>query len=131
MRKAIILLAATSFALAACQETIEERAAREARETTEAKCPMPIGDNMFLDSIVFDIPTRTQSQYFRFTGESDNDSVVNMLGDAKSVLVNELKNTPGYKSLMNADVNFHYVYRSTRDPQKIYLETTVTPADYK
>lgn len=130
MRKAIILLAAT-FVLAACQETIEERAAREAREMTQAKCPMPIGDNMFLDSIVFDIPTRTQSQYFRFTGDSDNDSVISVLGDAKSVLVKELKNTPGYKSLMNAGVNFHYVYRSTRDPKKVYLEATLTPEDYQ
>ncbi|MBP5340717.1 MAG: lipoprotein [Prevotella sp.] len=130
MRKTIILLAAT-LVLAACQETLEERAAREAREVTEAKCPMPIGDNMFLDSVVFDIPSRTQSQYFRFTGESDNDSVVTFLSDAKNVLVKELKNTPNYKALMKAGVNFHYVYRSTNNPQKVYLETTITPEDYQ
>ena len=130
MRKTIILLAAT-FVLAACQETLEERAAREAREVTEAKCPMPIGDNMYLDSVVFDIPSRTQSQHFRFIGESDNDSITTFLGDAKNVLVKELKNTPNYKSLMKAGVNFHYVYRSTNNPQKVYLETTITPEDYQ
>ena len=71
--KKVLLMASAVILLASCQESLEERAAREAREVTEAKCPMPIGNNMYLDSIVFDIPSITQTQYFRFTGDSDND----------------------------------------------------------
>ena len=126
-----ILAAAAAVVLASCQESLEERAAREAREVTETKCPMPIGDNMMLDSIVFDIPTLTQSQYFRFTGLNDNDSVVYALRDAKAVLVTELKSTTAYRALMDRGVSFRYVYRSGRNPEKVYLETTLTPEDYR
>ena len=116
----------------ACQETLEERAAREAREVTEGKCPMPVGSNMYLDSIVFNIPNHTQTQYFRFIGDTDNDSVVIAFqqNDIRGTLVKELKNTPNYKSLMEHGVNFRYIYRSTKNPEKVYLDVTLTKEDY-
>ncbi|MDE5782914.1 MAG: hypothetical protein K2O54_06825 [Prevotella sp.] len=129
--KNIMFLFVAATLLTACQESLEERAAREARELTEDKCPMPIGNNMMLDSIVFDIPTLTQSQYFRFTGDNDNDSVVFALQDAKSLLVSELKSMPSYKPLMNKGVSFRYVYRSNKNPEKTYLEMTITKEDYR
>jgi len=129
--KKFFILTIVGILFVSCQESLEERAAREARETTANKCPMPIGDNMMLDSIVFDIPTLTQSQYFRFTGTNDNDSVVHVLQNAKQVLVSELKSIPSYKPLMERGVNFHYVYRSNKNPEKIYLETTLTKEDYR
>lgn len=129
--KNIMFLFVAATLLTACQESLEERAAREARELTEDKCPMPIGNNMMLDSVVFDIPTLTQSQYFRFTGDNDNDSVVFALQDAKSLLVSELKSMPSYKPLMNKGVSFRYVYRSNKNPEKTYLEMTITKEDYR
>lgn len=116
----------------ACQETLEERAAREAREVTESKCPMPVGSNMYLDSIVFNISNHTQTQYFRFIGDTDNDSVVIAFqqNDIRGTLVKELKNTPNYKSLMEHGVNFRYIYRSTKNPEKVYLDVTLTKEDY-
>lgn len=130
MKNIMFLFVAVTL-LTACQESLEERAAREARELTEDKCPMPIGNNMMLDSVVFDIPTLTQSQYFRFTGDNDNDSVVFALQDAKSLLVSELKSMPSYKPLMNKGVSFRYVYRSNKNPEKTYLEMTITKEDYR
>ena len=130
MKKTFLLLAAAVM-FTACQESLEERAAREAREVTENKCPMPVGDNMMLDSIVFDIPKLTQSQYFRFIGDNDNDSVVYALQDAKRILVAELKSTPTYRSLMNKGVSFRYVYRSNKNPEKTYLDITLTKEDYQ
>ena len=131
--KKYILFVFSVLMLASCQESLEERAAREAREVTESKCPMPIGDNMFLDSIVYDIPTVTQTQYFRFTGDSDNDSMVVALKDTdiKGALIKELKNTPSYKALMKRGVNFRYVYRSTADPKKIYFDIMLQKEDYQ
>jgi hypothetical protein len=92
--KKLFLMVTNIILLTACQESLEERAAREAREVTEAKCPMPIGNNMYMDSVVFNIPTLTQTQYFRFTGDTDNDSVVTTLENTnvKETLVQELKN---------------------------------------
>jgi hypothetical protein len=130
--KKILLMASVVMLFTACQETLEERAAREAREVTESKCPMPVGSNMYLDSIVFSIPTLTQTQYFRFIGDTDNDSVVIAFQqtDIKGTLVKELKNTPNYKSLMERGVNFRYIYRSTKDPKKVYLDITISKEDY-
>lgn len=132
--KNILLFATALLLLTSCQESLEERAAREAREVTESKCPMPIGDNMYLDSIVFDIPTLTQTQYFRFTGNSDNDSTVENIvsnNDLKGTLVKELKNTPSYKALMNKGISFRYIYGSTSEPEKTYIDITVTKEDYQ
>lgn len=132
--KNILLFATALLLLTSCQESLEERAAREAREVTESKCPMPIGDNMYLDSIVFDIPTLTQTQYFRFTGNSDNDSTVENIvnnNDLKGTLVKELKNTPSYKALMNKGISFRYIYGSTAEPEKTYIDITVKKEDYQ
>jgi hypothetical protein len=132
--KKILLFTTAILLLTACQESLEEKAAREAREVTESKCPMPIGDNMYLDSIVFDIPTLTQTQYFRFTGNSDNDSTVENIvsnNDLKVTLVKELKNTPSYKALMNKGISFRYIYGSTAESEKTYIDITVTKEDYQ
>ena len=132
--KKILLFTTVFLLLTACQESLEEKAAREAREVTESKCPMPIGDNMYLDSIVFDIPTLTQTQYFRFTGNSDNDSTVENIvsnNDLKGTLVKELKNTPSYKTLMNKGISFRYIYGSTAEPEKTYIDITVKKEDYQ
>jgi len=132
--KNILFFAAALLLLTSCQESLEEKAAREAREVTESKCPMPIGDNMYLDSIVFDIPTLTQTQYFRFTGNSDNDSTVEKIiknNDLKGTLVQELKNTPSYKALINKGITFRYIYGSTADTKKTYIDITVTKEDYQ
>lgn len=131
--KKLFMMVSTIILLTACQESLEERAAREAREVTEAKCPMPIGNNMYMDSVVFNIPTLTQTQYFRFTGDTDNDSVVTTLENTnvKETLVQELKNTPNYKALMQRGVSFRYVYRSTKNPEKTYLDITIVKEDYQ
>jgi hypothetical protein len=129
MRKALILVATIAM-LAACQESLEERAAREARQLTETKCPMPVSKELYLDSVVFDIPTLTQTQYFRFIGGSDNDSIISDEAWARQMLVAELKNTPSYRELMGRGATFHYVYRSTKTPDKVLFETTLTKEDY-
>ena len=127
--KRFFVIFAASAVLLSCQESMEKRAAREAREMTETKCPMPVGDNLYLDSVVFDIPTLTQSQYVRVYGNLDNDSLFEMT-DSRTLLIQELKNTPGYRALMKRGVNFRYVYHSTKSPSKVMLELTLTPEDY-
>lgn len=131
--KKLLLVVSSIVLMTACQESLEERAAREAREVTESKCPMPVGSNMYLDSVVFDIPTLTQTQYFRFVGDTDNDSVTIALQDAdvKGTLVQELKNTPNYKALMGRGANFRYIYRSTKNPETTYLDITIQKEDYQ
>ena len=124
-----ILMASLAFIATACQESLEERAAREAREMTETKCPIPVGDNLLLDSVVFDIPSLTQSQYFSVQGALDDDSLLNTV-DTRALLLDELRNAPSYRPLMERGVAFHYVYYSSSAPGRVLLEQTLTPVDY-
>jgi len=128
--KGLFLFCAAAFLLLSCQETLEERVAREAREMTETKCPMPVDKNIVLDSVVFDISTHTQSQYFRVLGELDNDTLFQAV-DSRSLLLEELKNAPSYRLMMERGFNFHYLYHSSKSPSKVMLELTLTPDDYR
>ena len=102
---------------------------------TENKCPMFVAGDLLLDSIVFDIPTLTQTQYFRFMRRSDDDSIMDAkLNDTQQlrrILISELKNAPSYKPLLERGYNFRYIYRSNRNPDKIYFETLLTKKDYQ
>lgn len=124
----MILAAAALFA--ACQESLEERAAREAREKTETQCPMPVGENIMLDSVTFDIPAHIQTQYFCVFGSLDDESLFAQT-DTRSLLLGELKNTPGYRQLMERGVSFRYVYYSRNRPDHVLLDLTLTSEDYK
>ena len=61
-----------SAGLQSCQESLEQRAAREAAEFTQKSCPTPERDNMITDSMTFDIPTHTFVYYYSVTGPADN-----------------------------------------------------------
>lgn len=114
----------------ACQETLEERAAREAREYTEKNCPTHAGNGVMLDSMVFDIESRTLNRYFTMTGKLDDVNALNNV-DVRMVLLQELKNFPSYKTYLEAGFNFRYVYRSQSRPELILFDTTLTEKDYR
>jgi len=125
--KHILSLAVLSIIFVSCQESLEERIARENKEFTQTKCPMPLNteSTMYLDSIVFDKTTHTQSQYFRI---SDFAIPTNQLRQA---LVNELRQEPKYKVHREKGYSFHYVYRHLNNPDSILFETTIVKEDYQ
>jgi len=126
MRKKI-LFAALTIALAACQKSLEEQAAQQARKFTAERCPMRM-EMQVLDSMVFDINTRTLQRYYRLTGEADHDGLdYSML---KQALVNELKNEPTYRVYREKGFNFYYIYRSEKNPEKVLFEALLTKEDY-
>ena len=58
--------------LTACQETLEERCEREAREYTEKKCPALITENVTIDSMTFNKSSHTMTYYYTLDGVLDN-----------------------------------------------------------
>ena len=125
--KKILLLAVLVIGLASCQESLEERIARENKEFTQTKCPMPLNteSTMYLDSIAFDIPTLTQSQYFRIDEFSISTDQI------QQALISELRQEPKYKAHRDKGYSFHYVYRHLSNPDSILFETTITKNDYQ
>ena len=71
MKKIIIMIVA-GILLAACQESLEERCAREAKEYTQKNCPRHIDTEIVLDSMTFDKDSHTIGYYYTLQGSLDN-----------------------------------------------------------
>lgn len=128
MKKIVITMMAIAF-LTACQESLEDRCAREAKSYTEKKCPAPVGDNTTIDSIGFDKATHTMLYYYTLSGAADDAEAVASV-NPRANLLQEIKNSTSIKAYKDAGYNFKYIYRSQKNPQTILFETTFTKKDY-
>lgn len=126
--KKILLFAALMLGFTACQESLEEQAARQAKKFTEEKCPMQM-EMQIMDSMVFDVPTRTLQRYYRLTGAADHDGLD--FDRLRQALIDELRNEPSYRIYRERGFNFQYVYRSASTPEKVLFETLLAKEDYK
>src|SRR3712207_8347171 len=70
--KKTILFALLACSLTACHESLEDRAAREAREYTEKYCPTPYVNNTRTDSVAFDTASKTYTYYCSLNGQADS-----------------------------------------------------------
>lgn len=121
----------TLVALTACQETLEERAYREAKEYTEKNCPTPPKDNAVTDSIVFDKATKTHWEYYKLVGDYDiPEAIAPHVGELKQHLLDNIINNPGLQPYKEAGFRFGYVVRSESNPKLIILKAVFGPKDY-
>ena len=127
--KKLWVLSAIMMLLTACQESLEDRCAREAKEYTRKNCPAKMDNNSILDSLTFERETHTLHYYYRLTGFADNDSIVEKL-DAGNILKNELRNTTTLKLYKDNHYRFAYTYRSEKNPEKVLLDVLLTDKDY-
>lgn len=119
------------MALAACQESLVDRAETDAREYTQKYCPTPAMQSMRNDSVTFDRSTLTFCYHYSALDLLDNAEVMNHFADklAESLRINVADNT-NLKVYKKAGYSFRYVMRSAKDPQRVLFETTITEADY-
>lgn len=130
MRKTLLWAATALLLLAGCQQSLEEKAANEARKFTRENCPSPMGENMIIDSMTFDASTRTLHYHYRLTGAADANPQLDGT-EARKALLHDLKNTTAIKSYKDAGFNFAYTYRSQKDPSRIVFDFKFTAADYR
>jgi hypothetical protein len=116
--------------MASCQESLEDRCAREAKQYTAKNCPVRMDKNIIMDSLTFEKATHTLHYYYRLTGLADKDGALDSI-DAKSLLKNELKNSTSMKTYKDNGYNFAYTYHSEKDPKKVVFEAIFTEKDYK
>ena len=117
MKKLLILISV--LVLTSCQETMDERCAREAKEFTEKKCPAIITDGVTIDSLVFEAANRNLIYYFTVEGVID---------DAEALKTHDNANMKDYK---DAGYNFSYVYYSTKNKGTRLFEATFREKDYR
>ena len=130
MKKTFITLIAAACMLAACQESLEKRCAREAKEYTEKKCPARISDNMTVDSLVFFPESHTLKYCYTLEGVLDNAENLQK-HDLKGMLLKELKNSTQVKLYKEAGYTFHYAYYSAKEKGRLLFETTLQEKDYR
>lgn len=115
-----------------CQESLEDRAAREMKEYTEKKCPTPIINNVQTDSVVFERETKTIHYYQKLCNKADNaDIIAQHKGEITNGIKDMLKASTSNKTYKDNDFNFRYTYRSQKNPAKVLIDLILTPKDYK
>ena len=128
MKKYWILVVFTCI-LTACQESLEDRCAREVKEYTSKNCPAKIDNNTTLDSLTFERETHTLHYYYKLTGFADQEGVLEKV-DAVDALKKELKNTTSLRVYKENKYRFAYTYHSEKNPGKVMLEVVFTDKDY-
>lgn len=123
------LLVVLGLVFAACQESLEDKCERDAKEYTRKHCPTAIDNNTIIDSLTFDRATHTIHYYYRLTGVADEEKILNRI-DAVKTLKQSLKNTTAVKVYKDNKYKFAYTYRSEKDPKKILFEVVFTDKDY-
>lgn len=127
--KKILLLLTAMLTLSACQESMEDRAARDAEETTTKRCPMRLNNEgtLILERITFDKSTLVWKQDFLLDAEPETLEQLDM----REILLRDLKNQPSYKPYMESRFIFQYIYCNMKDPKDTLINIKLTPKDYE
>ncbi len=128
MKKVFLLLTPFLF-FTSCQESLEKRAARVMQEYSDKNCPMPLDENITMDSCGFETESHTLHYYYTLSNAMDNDSSLNTFA-MREMLVGALKNETSTRVYKEAGYNFKYTYYSQSKPGKILFETMMTKEDY-
>ena len=127
--KKLCMIASFALFFIVCQESLEDRCARVAKEFTRKNCPSKIEKNINIDSLTFERETHTLHYYYTLTGNADREGVMEEI-NGLDILKENLKNSTAMKVYKENHYNFTYTYHSEKDPKKVLLEVTLTDKDY-
>ncbi len=112
--------------MTACGESLEQRAAREAKDYTERCCPTPVVNYSRTDSVSFDINTRTYTYYCSFVDVLDDKKwVQEHKKELQEGIHDIVYNNAGLKAYVEKGIKFHYIIRSDKDPKTVLFEETL------
>lgn len=130
MKKFIVIFISV-FMFSACHESLEDRAAREAKEYTQRYCPTPVNNFSRTDSVVFEKSTRIYHYYCTFSGKMDDKRIITLnRAEIHNDLLKGLKESTDIKAYKEAGFNFQYTCHSAKTPSQILYEDTFTVKDY-
>ena len=112
--------------LFSCQESLEERAVRQAKEYTERYCPTPVVNYSRTDSIVFDQNRHVYIYYLSFCGMLDDQKVVDENRDRiTDMLTQSVRESTGLRNFIEAGFKFEYVCHSEKEPKKVLFRIVI------
>lgn len=106
-----------------CQESLEDKAEREAKDYTRKYCPTPKQNYSRTDSIVFDKQRKVYTYYVSLYDEMDNQEVIDRNRDQiTSMLQQSIRESTSIKNFVEAGFRFEYVCHSGSNPKKVLLK---------
>ncbi|MCF0243921.1 MAG: hypothetical protein HUK06_04030 [Bacteroidaceae bacterium] len=128
MKSKIVVLFSFLTLVIACAETLEERAARDAKEFTEKNCPAPITRELTIDSMTFAPQSHTISYYYSLSPRYD---ISNLDKEkTKELLLTQLKNQTNLIKYKEAGYSFRYIYYELIKPEHRIIDVRFSPQDY-
>lgn len=116
MNKISFILLLTVSTLFACQESMEDRAVRDAYEYTRKYCPTPVINCTRTDSVTFSRKTHVYTYYISFVDKLDDRVLIEQRqADIEQMLRASLRENTGMKQYLEAGFKFVYVCRSAKD----------------
>jgi ADP-ribose pyrophosphatase YjhB (NUDIX family) len=128
--KKIVLLLMSLVLLTSCQESLEDRCDREAKEFTEKNCPRQIAAEIVMDSMTFEKTTHTISYLYTLNGSLDDTAKVDSAHFTELLLM-EVKNSTNLKLYKDAGYSFRYAYYSAKENGTKLFEATFRESDYR
>ena len=130
MKKTLFILLAL-VAFISCQESIDKRLAREAEDYTRKNCPVTVGDNIVNDSMTYNSSKKTVCYHYTLSGNLDTTFTEDQKKQVSEKMIEGLRNATNLKMYKEKNISFRYIYRSSKDKNKIVFERTFTSKDYK
>ena len=125
MKKKLIYIGIFASLLVSCTESLEDKAAREAKEYTEKYCPTPYVNDARTDSAAFDKTKKMYTYYISLRNKADNAILIKQnhkkLYDAQK---QSLDNNPGLQKYKEAHFTFRFIYHSAKNPKEVLLDET-------
>ncbi len=123
MMKKLIYITFLAAMVTSCTESLEDRAAREAKEYTEKYCPTPYVNDSRTDSASFDKATKVYSYYMTLRNKADNKEAIDANKDKLHKIQKEaLDNNPGLKKYKEDHFTFRFIYHSAKNPKEVLLD---------
>lgn len=135
MKPINFLLLPLTLCLASCKfENFDERSAREAREYTQKQCPRRMDPATVLDSMVYDIPSRTLRYCYTMENELDDATELILNPEIRSLfreeLLKALTSSIDLKHQKEHGVAFEYRYYSKKNKNLLMVER-IEAEEYK
>lgn len=120
--KSLILLATSVVVLSSCQESLADKAEREAKEFTRKYCPTPVQNYTRTDSVVFSKTREVYTYYITFVDKMDDKVLINEhKGEIQKLLTDAIRESTTMKTYIEAGYHFEYVCHSEKNPKEVIL----------
>ena len=112
--------------LSSCQESLEDKAARQAKEYTERYCPTPVINYSRTDNVVFDKKRNVYIYYLSFCDMLDDSEIIEENRDKiTDMLTQSVRESTGLKNFIEAGFRFEYVCHSEKEPKKVLFKVNI------